>query len=999
MCVHKIPGNAGLDLEVGIDTCDYEDLDNSIPYESGDLSVLQYNIRGLSSKIGSLTNLIDKLQNNGHPDIVLIRESWLKSNSPRPNIDGYTIERSDRKHKKGGGVCVVLSTRCKYKRRPDLEQFNSTSFESCFVEISCWNAKIVAGSIYRPPNTNPQEFIEIISKVISQAKLHGRQLILGMDHNLDLLKENRHGPTYDFLEAIYDKGLFPTITKPTRITTTSATLIDNILVDDTLYASSKSGIIIDDSSDHLPCYCVLGNLNPHRTEDIEISSRDTRKGNLDKLREHLKNENPLLPLHGNNTNEQFDNFHTKLTDLIDQYLPLTTRRIPHRRVRKEPWVSSGLLISINKNKKLYKKYLKNRDCKSIEETYKCYNQRLKRIKRAARKKYYLDTCEENKYNSKKLWKTINRVIHHTNNKTEVIGKLKIDGIAEHRGEIIVEEFARYFSTIGQKYATRMSNSKRPIDDYIASIPNYPSSIFLEPCTELEISKLIRSLKPKRTSGMDNIDNIILKELEEHLTTPLTMIFNNSLKSGTFPEKMKIAKVVPLHKSKSTEETNNYRPISLLLTLSKILEKIMYKRVYGFLTQTNQLYSSQYGFQKDHACDQAVGELVANITKGIEQRKLTAGIFLDLSKAFDSLEHSVIFKKLYRYGIRGQCLEWFKSYLTERKLIVSCKTSDTGSLKTSNLHDINFGTAQGSCLGPLIFLIFCNDLQRHILFLECIQFADDTTLYITHQNISYIRFCLEHDLNTLQDWFLANKLTLNVGKSVCILFGKHQDEQLCIKLGTEQIPQVTSTKFLGLWIDQGLSWNDHIGKLVLKLKSKLALLQNGKHFLSVRALRVLYFAQIHSNLTYGMGIWGSLLKQEQLHKLQKIQDHCMKIIGRGSGPLDRLYRTQQILTVAKQVNFELCKFWHKKTMGLTPPKLLEHMTTDHNKQPLTKTHRYKTRQKELLNRPCSSHREYHDSFLVKGNRIYSQIPVTIRAERKMYKFIKSLKQHLLLKQQS
>ena len=199
---------------------------------------------------------------------------------------------------------------------------------------------------------------------------------------------------------------------------------------------------------------------------------------------------------------------------------------------------------------------------------------------------------------------------------------------------------------------------------------------------------------------------------------------------------------------------------------------MYKRVYNFLIKTNQLYCSQYGFRKNHACDQAVGELVANIIKGIEQHKLTASVFLDLSKAFDSLEHNVIFKKLSRYGLRGQCLDWFKSYLQERKLLVSCKTSDTGSTKTSRLHDINFGTAQGSCLGPLIFLIFCNDLQRHLLFLECIQFADDTTLYITHQNLSYIRFCLEHDLNILQDWFLANKLTLNIGKSVCILFGKH-----------------------------------------------------------------------------------------------------------------------------------------------------------------------------------------------------------------------------------
>ena len=268
--------------------------------------------------------------------------------------------------------------------------------------MRCWNSKIIVGSIYRPPNTNPQEFIEAINKVTRQAKLHGRHIILGMDHNLDLLKENRHGPTHDFLETIYDKGLLPMITKPTRITSSSATLIDNIFVDDLFYANAESGIIMDDSSDHLPCYCVLRNLNPHRTEDIEITSRDTRKKNLENLKEHLKTVNPLLPLLGNNINEQFDNFHTELTSLIDQYLPLTTRRIPQRRIRREPWVSSGLMISINKNKKLYKKYLKHRNSKQVEKTYREYNQQLKRIKRVARKKYYLETCEENKNNSKKI---------------------------------------------------------------------------------------------------------------------------------------------------------------------------------------------------------------------------------------------------------------------------------------------------------------------------------------------------------------------------------------------------------------------------------------------------------------------------------------------------------------------------------------------------------------------------------------------------------------------
>ena len=219
-----------------------------------------------------------------------------------------------------------------------------------------------------------------------------------------------------------------------------------------------------------------------------------------------------------------------------------------------------------------------------------------------------------------------------------------------------------------------------------------------------------------------------------------------------------------------------------------------------------------GFRKKHSCEHAVGELVANIAKGFEHGKYSAGIFLDLSKAFDTLEHNVVYLKLEKYGLRGTCLEWFKSYLSDRSLLVSCKSGESGCVNTSNIYEVEYGTPQGSCLGPLIFLIFCNDLQNHLMFLSCIQFADDTTLYITHKSLDYIKFCIETDLCTLQDWFIANKLTLNVGKSVCILFSRTgQDVPLNLRLGKELIPQTKCTKFLGIWIDQSLSWTEHIAK--------------------------------------------------------------------------------------------------------------------------------------------------------------------------------------------
>ena len=788
--------------------------------------------------------------------------------------------------------------------------------------------------------------------------------------------------------------MIPTITKPTRITTGSATLIDNILLDQQLCHVSNSGILLDNTSDHLPCFCILRNVNPDRKGDLEITSRDIRPRNLNALKKWLSD--PAI-LHTDTTasvDNQFNEFHSHLCEEINHFLPIRTHKIPHRRKRNEPWVTAGLLISMKKCKNLYKYHVKDRCNISKWQKYTRYNQELKRVKRKAKINYYTTRCAENKSNSHKIWGTINQNIRKSNNKTEVIEKLKINNMNEYNGQRISEEFAKYFSTIGKTYANSMQKPKNDLNDYLKQIPAQSKSLFLNPTTESEITKLIDKLPPKKSCGIDGVDNIIPKEIKPFIVGLLCIIFNKSLETGVFPERMKTAKVVPLYKSKSKYLTTNYRPISLLITISKILEKVMYSRVYSFLTSTDQLYSSQYGFRKNHACEHAVGELIAKITKGIEQGKLTAAVFLDLSKAFDSLEHDAIIQKLEKYGIRSSCLNWFKSYLLDHKLSISCKTTNTGEYNTSSEHEIDYGTTQGSCLGHLIFLIFCNDLQHHLIFLECIQFADDTTLYVTHKNIDYIRFCLEHDLRTLQDWFRANKLTLNVTKSVCILFGKQRKLELKIRIGQETIPQVQHTKFLGLWIDQELNWKEHISKLLLKLKLKLNLLLAGKNCLSTHALHILYFAQIHSNLAHGISMWGSLLTKENIKKLQKLQNKCMQAVGCGLGPVDKLFCNNKILTVDQMKEFELCKLWHKKQLDLLPCKLNETMSRDQWEQPLYKVHRYPTRQKNLSKRPRSMHHEYHDSFLVKGNRIYSQLDQDLRSCNMLHKFTNQLKEKLI-----
>ena len=408
MCVHKLTNLAKLDIDDFVDNCEYEPSGKRISTSRGDLKILQHNIRGLNSKLAEIQQVIQTIL---APTILLLSETWLKKHSPVPYLPGYKLERSNRTHKKGGGVCIFISDNCRYKRRLDIENENSESLESCFIEVETATSKLVVGSVYRPPNTNPDEFVHKLQKQITQGKRTTRNIVIGLDHNLDLLKCDRHRATFNFMEMLYDQRLIPTITKPTRITTSSATLIDNILINLELSAATTSGILEENISDHLPCYNLIGGLNIRKEKSQVITSRDMRPKRIAALKKKLETyPDLLLPQHDQSTDSQFEEFHEKLLKEINHFLPECTRKIKPQQIRHEPWVSPGILISIKKCKKYYKTHLRNRTCKKTYQRYTANNNQLKKTKRAAKKLFYEEQCNEHKGNTKRLWNTINKVI-------------------------------------------------------------------------------------------------------------------------------------------------------------------------------------------------------------------------------------------------------------------------------------------------------------------------------------------------------------------------------------------------------------------------------------------------------------------------------------------------------------------------------------------------------------------------------------------------------------
>ena len=295
---------------------------------------------------------------------------------------------------------------------------------------------------------------------------------------------------------------------------------------------------------------------------------------------------------------------------------------------------------------------------------------------------------------------------------------------------------------------------------------------------------------------------------------------------------------------------------------------MYNRTYEFLDEHNIFFKSQYGFRKKHSCEHAITELIGEICKGLELNKHTLSIFIDLSKAFDTISHDILFQKLDRYGIRGIALKWYKSYLNHRKLRAKCKTATSENFVYSDEFDLEIGTPQGSCLGPLIFLIFCNDLYLNLELCSGILFADDTTIYKSHSNIEFLKWCVTSDMKTIIDWFKANHLSLNGNKTIGMLFSKDKTNIKILPIGDIQIKFVECTKFLGVHLDNKLTWKNHLDKLTCKIKRNINLLKYGNNFLNIHTKRLIYYAHIQSHISYGLSIWGNMTPPLSLHKVQK-----------------------------------------------------------------------------------------------------------------------------------
>ena len=509
MCVTPKPDTSSylgknFDVPDLADNCNYVDwsTDHELLSNSNkQFRIVQFNIRGIRSKYHELLDIINKLND---PEVIVLCETWLKPSDPRPNIPGYAFSGCDRKNRKGGGIGVLVKNNLKSRVFLD---FDSDFMKSHVIEIKGDRHNTIIAGIYRPPNIPAKQFVDDYLKLSNRLQREPI-VLLAMDHNLDFLKHQIHSEMQRFLEINLAANTLPTITKPTRVTTSSATLIDNIMVKTTVPELIKSGIVVDNTSDHFILITEIANPCVTKCEPERYTTHKLGDTEINKISKIIECTNWTDTLHNKTTDEAFDIFHDTLMNAINTISPETFKI---KKIKKNiPWLTTSIKKCINKDKQLYRKSLEN-VCVENTLKYQDYHKTLLRLKCSAKCMYYRTLCLEYKKDSKKLWFLINKISGKVNNKVELIDKLKIENIYEYNQKQISEEFVSHFANLGIKFAKQIETPNKPITEYLNKINRNPASIFLNLTNECEVNNLIKSLPNKKSAGYDQINNVLLKE--------------------------------------------------------------------------------------------------------------------------------------------------------------------------------------------------------------------------------------------------------------------------------------------------------------------------------------------------------------------------------------------------------------------------------------------------------------------------------------------------------
>lgn len=938
------------------------------------VSVIHLNARSLFHKLSNLEILLNQFHN--FFKIVVISETWLTNETANLiKLNNYNFVYKNRTNKRGGGVGMFIKQDVKYIENDD-SIFDDDDIDMLCVDIEEQSTspgktlKVIA--IYRPPNYKFEFFINKIELILNHLKPSDNTLIIG-DLNVNLLDNNSNN-SKDFQNLLFSHCYSPLINLPTRITSNTSSLIDNIFTN--LHQYCESGIIVSDFSDHFPVYAIIENFKTVSIDD-QISKRKINKMTTFLIKEALSIETWQSVINEHNIDVACSKFYKILNEILDKYAPLR----PQKRKNKKAWITNDIIKLSHKQYKLYKKAISSPNIVNVKK-YRQFRNYFTSMKRKAEKIYFQQKFEEAKRSSKQKWVIINEIMNRNTNNNN-INKLKVDNKIVENTEEICNIFNKYFIDVTEKLLeNQIIRNELKINSVISK------SVYMDSTNEEEVMSIVKNLSNKKSTSDDMLSNNLLKKIIQEIVVPITYIFNLSITQGIFPNCFKISKIIPIYKKGSKLEMSNYRPISLLSPLSKVLEKIIFIRITSFLTVNKLLNENQYGYRAQHSTELAVLQLAQNVMNNLNEKILTVGVFIDLSKAFDVINHDILIKKLHAHGIRGIVNAWFKSYLMNREQYVTIKSHFSTKL------GIISGVPQGSILGPLLFLIYMNDLQQ-VTNANLLLYADDTNIFFPTKDPVNDLESINSSLEKISTWFINNKLIINYSKCNYILFGPKILTNLIpdidIRINNKGIPRTTHTKFLGVTIKDNLSWDLHIHSLSNKINKTLGVINKINFKINRSIIIDLYYSLIFPHLIYCCLIWGNS-PDVHLKQLSKCQNRFIRILLNlhPFSHTSEYYPKLKILNIKHLYIYHVSIFIFKFLRHQLPAFYKNFFTFGNNVQSRT------TRHTQLFYNPPARIKLLCLSLKHTGPGIWETLPLDIKDSISLHLFKNKLKTYLVTK---
>ena len=860
-----------------------------------ELVIIHLNCRSILNKPEELDHIIQETD----ADVIALTETWMDSSVPQQAYipEGYCIIRKDRsqnfkqKYGKngGGGIAILHKEQIKVERKKYL---TDDTEEILWVQIKM-KESFMLGVIYR------SEYTDVIKETEGESKLEenirkateiSNNLIVTGDFNIDMSdKESKDTQTLTNLYNSY--GLQQYIKKPTRIDKryNKPTIIDHV------WASKDQNMIhqagtFHGISDHMGIYVKLNKLRPP-VEKKTRKIRDYRKYDPDAFNNSLKQNLNMSSVEENlnqhDVNSAMESLIKEIQKTADDHAPLRDVNINSKN-KPLPWFTGKLRAMIKcKNELLSDLYCHG--IQSYKPRISALSNKITQMKRNLKRNFINEKLDEAVGDSKKCWKLLSYITNRKKNKTTT------------EPEMMTQEKAdkcnKFFTTIGTKIqeelkprpdeavrrkSIRKSRSKsrrksrsKSRSKSTSLEENLATFQFSEE-NPTNVEKLIDNIKIDVATGEDNIGAKLIKDGKNAIAPLLTKIINKCYQLNTFPECMKKAIIIPIHKKENPDEISNYRPISILPTLSKILERSAVNQLTDYLENNNLISPNQHAYRKRHSTVTCLTEVINHVYNLLENKKHTAIASLDLSKAFDSIDHKLILKKLTNLGLKTEAVLYIKSYLANRKQVTKFQNF------TSKEEIVQSGIPQGSILGPLLFLCFTNDLAR-VFENECkmVAYADDTQLIIEADNITQLKKKIEQVITTAQKWYRDNSMKNNIGKTEILMVNpSKQNEKMKINIQHEgkkiTIETVSCIKVLGIFIDNKLNWSKQVNAVRNRAMDSVRNLHRINHLLPEKHRVALYKALISPLFSYGDTIWGGCTKKDS-EKLQRVQNFASKSI--------------------------------------------------------------------------------------------------------------------------